>query len=454
MTDKNLPSNWSLVKLGEVSDQPQYGYTTSASNEGDLKFLRTTDITSGLINWDTVPYCKNNPKEFEKYIIKENDIVISRAGSVGFSLLITKPQRAVFASYLIRFRPKTNSKYFAFFLQSPHYWNQISEKKLGIAVPNVNATKLKDINFPLPPLSEQKKIVKKIEKLFTELDSSVASLKKAKEQIKLYRQSVLSAAFSGQLGRDKSRLSHLRKLVPTDKQTGNNHLRDRQEVGDNEHLLWEQEVKKAAEPKITYKDDCLPRGWKWVTVSNIGEIVTGTTPSKKNIEFYGNDYPLYKPTDLNSGINTSEAKDNISKLGATKARLLPEKSIMVTCIGATIGKTGMNKKIGATNQQINSIIPNEKYVSEFVYYFCISEFFQNQIKKCASSTTLPILNKTKFESLPFVELPKVEQTQIVEEIEKRFSAADNLEKAIDESLKQSETLRQSILKQAFEGRLV
>ncbi|BDQ01817.1 MAG: restriction endonuclease subunit S [Ignavibacterium sp.] len=423
----SIPSNWKWVKLGDVSEPPQYGYTTSASNEGDLKFLRTTDITSGVIDWDTVPFCKVNPKDIDKYILKDNDIVISRAGSIGYSILISKPPKAVFASYLIRFRPKTNPKFFALFLQSPNYWNQISEKKLGIAIPNVNATKLKDIYLPLPPLSEQKKIVEKIEELFSQLDSGVSALKKAKEQIRLYRQSVLASAFSGKLVR---------------------------EAGSKQKAVVKTEMLNEAEPKAEYKNNKLPDGWKWVKVSNVGEVVTGTTPPKNNSDYYGTSFPLYKPTDLNFGINTRDALDNLSELGATVARLLPEKSVMVTCIGATIGKTGMNRRVGATNQQINSIIINDKFIPEFVYYFCISEFFQKQIKKYSSSTTLPILNKSKFESLPFIEAPKDQQLQIVEEIEKRFSEADNLEKAIDESLAKAESLRQSILKQALEGKLV
>lgn len=430
----NLPAikaGWSWVKIGDVSQKIHYGYTASSQKEKvGPKLLRITDIQNGIVNWDEVPFCEIDEDDIEKYLLKKDDIVFARTGAtVGKSFLIKeKIPNSVFASYLIRVQlsEKVVPQFIYLFFQSNNYWIQIKKSSVGIGQPNVNATKLKDVCFSLPPLSEQKKIVKKIEKLFTELESGVASLKKAKEQIKLYRQSVLFAAFSGRLveggtnsiGRDKSR------LVPT--------------------YINTDEIINAT----------IPTGWKWVNVSNIGEIVTGSTPSKKNIEFYGNDYPLYKPTDLNAGINTSEAADNISKLGATKARLLPEKSIMVTCIGATIGKTGMNKTKGATNQQINSIIASEKYVSEFVYYFCISEFFQDQIKKHASSTTLPILNKTKFESLPFIEVPKVEQTQIVEEIEKRFSEADNLEKAIDDSLSKAEILRQSILKQAFEGKLV
>jgi type I restriction enzyme S subunit len=266
------------------------------------------------------------------------------------------------------------------------------------------------------------------------LDSGVASLKKAKAQIRLYRQSVLASAFSGRLHQDSSdyQISRIKEKNKSSKSLN----------PENPQIL------------VNHGSDNLPTGWKWVKVSDVGDIVTGTTPSKKVSEYYGNDFPLYKPTDLNAGINTRNASDNISKLGVTKARLLPEKSTMVTCIGATIGKTGMNKIPGTTNQQINSIIPNKNYIPEFVYYFCISEFFQDQIVTNASSTTLPILNKSKFEILPFIQIPLTQQTQIVEEIEKRFSEADNLEKAIDDSLAKSAILRQSILSKAFSGKLV
>ena len=95
-------------------------------------------------------------------------------GSVGFSCLIKEPEQAVFASYLIRFRPVIIDELFlSYFLKSPAYWRAISESKLGIAVQNVNATKLKKISLPIAPLSEQHRIVAKIEELFTKLDAGI-----------------------------------------------------------------------------------------------------------------------------------------------------------------------------------------------------------------------------------------------------------------------------------------
>lgn len=197
----------------------------------------------------------------------------------------------------------------------------------------------------------------------------------------------------------------------------------------------------------------LPKDWKIVDVSSIGRIETGSTPSKQNIDFYAADFPFYKPTDLEAGYNVREAKDNLSEAGIKQARFLPKNSILVTCIGATIGKTGLIRKAGASNQQINAIIPFDNIHPSFVYYQVIGPAFQKKIKDNASATTLPILNKTKFQNLPFVFAPIADQQQIVSKIEELFS---ELDKGIDElktAQQQSKVYRQAVLKWAFEGKL-
>jgi len=192
--------------LGEICEKPEYGWTTKANHEsGSVHLLRTSDITSGAIDWDTVPYCTEAPEDIERYLVRDGDVLISRAGSVGVSNLVTSPVKAVFASYLIRFRPKpeVNRKYIAYFLKSPEYWAQISEKQAGIAVPNVNAKKLAQIKLPLPSRDVQDRIVAELETQLTRLDASVTALKRVQANLKRYRASVLKAACEG-------------RLVPTD----------------------------------------------------------------------------------------------------------------------------------------------------------------------------------------------------------------------------------------------
>jgi type I restriction enzyme, S subunit len=201
------------------------------------------------------------------------------------------------------------------------------------------------------------------------------------------------------------------------------------------------------------ESEAIPKDWKIVDVSSIGRIETGSTPSKQNASFYNNDYPFYKPTDLQAGYNVRIANDNLSVAGIKQARFLPENSILVTCIGATIGKTGLIRKAGACNQQINAIIPSENVEPAFVYYQVIGPIFQKLIKDNASATTLPILNKTKFQNLPFIIAPIDEQQQIVSKIEELFSEIDKGIEEIKTAQQQLKVYRQAVLKWAFEGKL-
>jgi len=439
--EKDIKANWKLVQIKDVCEiNPKFNRNDNNVHL-DVSFIpmKAVGELSGSLNLSE----KRNIEKVKKgYTYFENgDLLFAKItpcmenGKVAIAdNLINGIGFGSTEFHVLRCRDILNNKFLFYFLIQNSFRNIAKRNMTGTAGQlRVPKKFIENTEIPLPPLPTQHRIVEKIEELFSELDSGVGSLKKAKEQIGLYKQSVLRAAFRGELvKREKA-----------------NVIRDRAEGRGQQ-----AEVLKAAEPGGEYGVDGLPEGWGWVSVGDVGEIITGTTPSKKKKEYYGSEYPLYKPTDLNAGINTRDASDHLSQIGIKKARLLPEKSILVTCIGATIGKTGMNKIPGATNQQINAIVPNENYIPEFIYYYSISDYFQQQIKNKASSTTLPILNKSKFKRLLVPNVPPHQQHLIVAEIERRFSEAENLEKSIDEGLAKAEALRQSILKHAFEGRLV
>ncbi|HBY17507.1 MAG TPA: hypothetical protein DEG90_10285, partial [Porphyromonadaceae bacterium] len=198
----------------------------------------------------------------------------------------------------------------------------------------------------------------------------------------------------------------------------------------------------------------IPASWQWVKLEDIGEIVTGSTPSKSDTSNYGCEYPFYKPNDLEQGFYTTKSNDNLSAKGMAAARELPIGSVLVTCIGATIGKTGIIRTKGASNQQINAIIPNMAVDSEYLYYIIIGEYFQNSIKQRASSTTLPILNKGDFSKLLIPIPPKEEQKRITGLILSLFDIISYIENAAS-SLKDSvKTTKTKILDLAMQGKLV
>ena len=192
----------------------------------------------------------------------------------------------------------------------------------------------------------------------------------------------------------------------------------------------------------------------WCKIKDIGEIVTGNTPSKNNAGYYGGNIPFFKPTDLEQGRDTKYARDYLSLLGFEQSRKLPVNTILVTCIGATIGKTGINTVSGSCNQQINAIIPNHGAYFLFIYYVCISNYMQCKIKKHASATTLPILNKGNFENFSFPLPPLAEQQRIVTEIEHWFALIDKIEQNKSELKAIIKQTKNKLLDIAIHGKLV
>ena len=192
----------------------------------------------------------------------------------------------------------------------------------------------------------------------------------------------------------------------------------------------------------------------WTTLGEIGEIITGNTPSKDNKEYYGGNIPFFKPTDLEQGIDTKFSNDKLSQLGFESSRKLPANTVLVTCIGATIGKTGLISVEGSCNQQINAIVPAKSIIPYFLYYACVSEYMQNEIKSNASATTLPILNKGNFSKIAFPLPPLEEQKRIVLEIERWMLFVKVVESGKSDLQKIIIQAKSKILDLAIHGKLV
>ena len=198
----------------------------------------------------------------------------------------------------------------------------------------------------------------------------------------------------------------------------------------------------------------LPEGWEWTTLGEVAEVITGNTPSKDIKEYYGGNIPFFKPTDLEQGIHTKYSKDRLTPLGFEQSRKLPTNSVLVTCIGATIGKTGLTTVAGTCNQQINAIIPTSVIQSKYLYYVCISDYMQHEITTNASATTLPILNKGNFSKIAIPIPPLQEQIRIVEGIEDWLLLVDCIEGNKDNLQKTIKQAKSKILDLAIHGKLV
>ena len=151
--------------------------------------------------------------------------------------------------------------------------------------------------------------------------------------------------------------------------------------------------------------------WEKCSIQDYGEVVTGNTPPTSHTEYYKNGSCLWaSPADLGINKNITETKTKLSFSGFKKTRIIPKGSVLVTCIGSTIGKMGMATETMSTNQQINSIVVNGKSNSNFVYY-AICRAFPRYLSEVGVQA-VPILSKSNFEELPNYTTCRKEQDKI------------------------------------------
>ena len=170
-----IPESWEWCRWGNLSESIQYGFNAPAKESGRIKMVRISDIQDNKVLWESVPYCDIDDKNIETYLLEPNDILFARTGgTVGKSYLVKDvPEESIYAGYLIRTRYSNSlcPEYLKFFMESELYWIQIRNNTIATAQPNCNGKTLANMLLPIPPLAEQKRIVKKIEELMPMINS-------------------------------------------------------------------------------------------------------------------------------------------------------------------------------------------------------------------------------------------------------------------------------------------
>jgi len=172
----------------------------------------------------------------------------------------------------------------------------------------------------------------------------------------------------------------------------------------------------------------LPSHWNVMKFSEVAEVITGTTPSTKHPEYYGGKIPFVTPSDLDATLPITRASVTLSELGGSQARLLPFDAIMVCCIGS-LGKVGFAGTQLTTNQQINSLIFDHAIAfPRYAYHYCRT--LKPLLEHLAPSTTVPIVNKSRFKELPIPLAPLPEQRRIAATLDKADAIRRKRQEAI------------------------
>ena len=185
--------------------------------------------------------------------------------------------------------------------------------------------------------------------------------------------------------------------------------------------------------------------WEEKRLGEVGEIVTGTTPSTKIKSYYEKGtYSWITPTDINENKDIFESERKLTEEGLKKGRFVPKNSVLVTCI-ASIGKNAILRVDGSCNQQINAIIPNDKNNVDFLYYVLETQRVKNKMLELAGQTATPILNKQEFSKIK-VYLPELKEQQKIAEF---LSSIDDKIEINEKKLSKLEEYKKGLLQKMF-----
>lgn len=415
-----LPHGWEWTRLVSICDKIIDGDHNPPKGENvptKYLMLSSTNINNNSITeLNKVRYLSKEifEKENTRTSVKIGDIFFTSVGSLGRSCVYQGGYNICFQRSVSVISTLILNYYLKYYFDCSFIQEKISREATGTAQKGFYLNQLSFCLIAVPPLSEQKRIAEKINELMGLVDVIEQNKTDLQTAVKLAKEKILDLAIRGQLvpqNPDDEPASVLLERIRAEKQ----------------QLIQQGKIKPDKKDTVTFTDDELPfelpDGWEWARLQNISEIVTGSTPSKKKLEFYGGDFPFYKPTDLEQGENVVYASEYLSDLGKSVSRLIPKGSTAVCCIGS-IGKSGYIGKEGTTNQQINSIIPMIE--NKYVYYYSCSKFFVDELLSTASATTIAIVNKGKMSNILIPIPPLHEQKRIADKINQLFSMLDSI----------------------------
>jgi type I restriction enzyme S subunit len=397
-----LPEGWRWASVDDLLLTAQYG--TSAKTGLDstgVPVLRMGNIRDGALVLESLKYLPGDHREFPALFLQDGDLLFNRTNSpelVGKCTVYRgNPSPCSFASYLIRLRlkPEVVPEYLAWYINSPfgRTWiASVVSQQVGQA--NVNGTKLKRLRIPLPPRSEQQRIVAEIEKQFTRLDAATAALKRMLSNSGRYRASVLHSA-------------------------------------------------------------CSPNtGWSEMTVESSVQIIDyrGRTPP-----FSDSGIPHLRSSNVRGGRIVWEGMTFVTELSydAFMTRGLPQNGDLLFTTEAPMGEVAPapNEKFSIAQRMMILRTKSEALDPRFLMIQLMSPEFQAKLRYRGTGSTVTGVSSRNLRQLTLRLPPLEEQHRIVAEVERRLSVVDELERVVEANLQRARSLRQSILHRAFSGNL-
>ncbi len=359
---------------------------------------------------------------YDKYNHENSEVLMACRGACG-AINVSKPYSWINGNAMV-IHPKGNipikQKYLAYCLQASDKRNIIS----GTAQPQITRNNMKLFQLPLCEIEEQERIVTRIEELFSELDKAVEALQTTKQQLAVYRQAVLQDAFAG-------------KFTQAFRSVSNPEIREK--------LQWASEAATDSLPNI-------PNSWKYVALSQLGDLGRGKSKHRPRNDaklFEDGKYPFLQTSEVKAATKyITEYKKMYGEFGLSQSKLWPKGTLCIT-IAANIAETAFLGIDACFPDSVVGFTPYDVVLPEYIKYFIESQ--KLRLWAFAPATAQKNINLDTLENLIVPYCAIEEQQELINQIESRLTTFEHIEQTVDTTLAQADAMRQSILKQAFEG---
>ena len=417
----DIPDSWQWARMSMILDVRDGTHDSQKYISSGIPLVTSKNLSNGTIDFSNIKFISEDiaNKINLRSNVDDGDILFAMIGTIGNPVLVKKERNFCIKNVALfkNFSQTLFTQYVYWFLCYVQYY--LRKQASGGVQSFVSLNMLRNTLIPLPPLEEQKRIVAKIEELLSYVD---------KYQEYYDELESLKSKFPGQLRKSILQYAIEGKLVEQRPEEGTGQELFNQIQEEKQNLITQGKIKKEkalasiSDEEIPFD---IPNTWKWCRLAELGECITGATPSKSNPHFYGGNIPFIGPGEIvNESICLSEKF--LSAEGVKHARLVKQNSVLQVCIGGSIGKAAINKVDLTCNQQINVITPfivSEKYV----FYSITSPYFLKLIKENSTGTATPIINKQTWGNI-FIPIPPLEeQKRIVAKVEELFALCDKLD---------------------------
>lgn len=488
--ETRLPEGWAWATLEQlagnegVASDGDWVESKDQDASGSVRLTQLADVGEmEFLNRSRRFMDEGRATEMNCLFLKEGDVLVSRLGDpLGKACLVPNlGQRAVTAVDVMVFRPgeiPVDARYVAYAINYPRTRQAIHEQISGTTRKRVTGKKLKQTRFPLAPLAEQRRIVSRIDELFSRIEAGERAIAAARVDLKRYRKAVLKAAVTGALTEDW-RATH--KPKETGEALLARILKERRVAWEAAELAKLKAKGKPApkseaermklvsryEEPIAIKNISLPdipKGWSWVRCEQTTQLITkGTTPSRELMKSGTGDVPYIKVYNLgfdgkiDFSINPTFIDRKTHEGFLARSRLYPG-DVVMNIVGPPLGQVGKIPPTYAewnTNQAVALFRPISGLEPDYLVKVLLTDaILQHALKKAKATVGQINLTLEICRDLPIPLPPADEQAEIVSRVEEALSRADAAEVTLDAQTRAARALKQSILKAAFSGRLV